>query len=108
MRLEQGRALYNYGAILLQRSCPQGAAFQTGLAHLQQAQELFTACHAAIDLKRSTASAEPTTKPLLYSLYLHDALGSRIIWGSFLDTISKVDSSALVVLSSSRNMVSTL
>ncbi len=52
MRLEQGRALYNYGAILLQRSCPQGAAFQTGLAHLQQAQELFTACHATIDLKK--------------------------------------------------------
>lgn len=79
MRLEQGRALYNYGAILLQRSCPQGVPFQTGLAHLQQAQELFTACHAAIDLKKvNRILAEPTARPLPYSLHLHDdALGQQ-------------------------------
>lgn len=73
MRLEQGRALYNYGAILLQRSCPQGAAFQAGLAHLQQAQELFAACHAAIDLKKvNRILTEPTARPLPYSIHLLD------------------------------------
>lgn len=73
MRLEQGHALYNYGAILLQRSCPQGASFQTGLAHLQQAQKLFTACNAAIDLKKvNQILAEPTARPLPYSIHLLD------------------------------------
>ena len=69
MRLEQGRTLYNYGAILLQRSCPQGTTFQTGLTYLQQARELFTACHAAIDLKKvNRILADPTARPLPYSI----------------------------------------
>ncbi len=76
MRLEQGRTLYNYGVIMLQRSCPQDTIFQIGLTYLQQAQELFATCHAAIDLKKvNCILAEPTARPLPYGIHLlNDAL----------------------------------
>ena len=71
MLLEYARTLYNYGAILLQRGCPASEAFQTGLAYLQQAHDIFAACYAAIDLEKvKRILADPTTRPLPYSLYL--------------------------------------
>jgi len=71
MRLEYARTLYNYGAMLLQRGCPASEAFQTGLAYLQQAHDIFAACYAAIDLEKvKRILADPTTRPLPYGMHL--------------------------------------
>lgn len=71
MRLEYARVLYYYGAILLQRGCPQSESFQTGVDYLQQAQDIFDTCYAAIDLERvRRILADPTQRLLPFGLHL--------------------------------------
>ena len=71
MQLEYARVLYYYGAILLQRGCPQSETFQTGVTYLQQAQNIFDTCYAAIDLERvKRILADPAQRLLPYGLHL--------------------------------------
>ena len=52
MRLEHARTLYCYGQAMLLRNCPPEVAFQQALSYLYEAQEIFAACHAVIDLEK--------------------------------------------------------
>jgi tetratricopeptide (TPR) repeat protein len=52
MRLEYARTLFSWGETLLRRNVPLEVAFQQGLHYLQEAQDIFAMCHAAIDLER--------------------------------------------------------
>lgn len=71
MRLEYARVLYYYGAMLLQRGCPQSETFQTGIAYLQQAHDIFDTCYAAIDLEKvRRILADPTQRLLPFGLHL--------------------------------------
>lgn len=49
MRLEYGRALRNYGTVLLQRSSPEEAPYQQRRSYLEQALEIFIECHARLE-----------------------------------------------------------
>lgn len=53
MRLEWARTLYSYGAALLQRDATRATDYQQGLAHLQEARQVFEQCNAALDLHRA-------------------------------------------------------
>ena len=51
LRLDYARALHGYGETLLERSQSGGSSYQKGLAYLHEARNIFTDCHAAIDLE---------------------------------------------------------
>jgi len=51
MRLDYARTLHCYGLSLLQHTGAGEADYRRGLSLLQQARDIFAACHAAIDLE---------------------------------------------------------
>jgi len=51
MRLEYASTLHSYGLSLLQREQAGENDYRRGMACLRQARDIFTACHAAIDLE---------------------------------------------------------
>jgi DNA-binding SARP family transcriptional activator/Tfp pilus assembly protein PilF len=51
MRLDYARTLHCYGLSLLQHSGAGEADYRRGISLLQQARDIFAACHAAIDLE---------------------------------------------------------
>lgn len=50
-RLDYARALHGYGVTLIERQVPRDVQFDKGLAYLHQARDIFTDCHANIDLE---------------------------------------------------------
>lgn len=51
MRLDYARTLHCYGLSLLQHTGADEASYRRGLSLMQQARDIFAACHAAIDLE---------------------------------------------------------
>jgi tetratricopeptide (TPR) repeat protein len=51
MRLEHGRTLEQYGLLLLRQGSGNDKSYQRGLNFLQEARQLFTKCHAQLDLR---------------------------------------------------------
>jgi DNA-binding SARP family transcriptional activator len=51
MRLDYARTLHSYGLSLLQRNNSREPDYQRGITCLQEARDIFTTCHAAIDLE---------------------------------------------------------
>lgn len=51
MKLARARTLQQYGVALVQRDSEAGNEYQLGLAHLQEARQLFKECNAALDLQ---------------------------------------------------------
>ncbi len=52
MRLEYARTLHNYGLLLLKRSKTGQQSYNQGMSYLHEAQQIFSECHAALDLQR--------------------------------------------------------
>ncbi len=65
MRLEYARTLYSYGTALLQTKGTEKARnHQQGLSYLHEAQQIFSECHALLDLHsvESVLTAQPAMK----------------------------------------------
>lgn len=52
MRLEYARTLHNYGLLLLKRSDTEQQSYNQGISYSREAQQIFSECHAALDLQR--------------------------------------------------------
>ncbi len=51
MRLEYARTLYSYGVALLERTGGEKSELKQGLSYLREARQIFSECHAALDLQ---------------------------------------------------------
>ena len=51
MRLDYARTVHDYGFTLLQRGHLDETAYQQGVAYLQEARDIFSACRAAVNLE---------------------------------------------------------
>ncbi len=52
MRLEYARILQSYGVTLLERKSGETIDLKQGLNYLHEARQIFSECHAALDLKQ--------------------------------------------------------